>query len=72
MGTFRRGLAVSSASGAEASNPPKATTASPKVMKMFDAYVPEGQVNGAPESPPVPPWNTMARLMTSSTATSMR
>ena len=41
-------------------------------MKMFDASVPDGQVNGAAESPSAPPCSTTARLMTSNTATSIR
>ncbi len=71
IGTLRRGFAVSSASGADASKPPNATTASPKVMKMFDASVPVGHENGAADRPSAPPCARTAKLMISSTATSI-
>src|SRR6185437_869192 len=69
-GTLRRGLRVSSASGAAASNPPKASTASENAMKMSLVPDPLGQLNGVPDSPCAPPWTSTATASTSSSTTS--
>ena len=50
-GTLRRGLRVSSASGAAASNPPNASTASENAMKMSLVPDPPGQWNGVAGQP---------------------
>ena len=50
-GTLRRGLRVSSASGAAASNPPNASTASENAMKMSLVPDPPGQWNGVADRP---------------------
>ena len=69
-GTLRRGLRVSSASGAAASNPPKASTASEKAMKMSLVPDPPGQWNGVADSPSSPPLASTAMASASSSTTS--
>lgn len=49
IGTFRRGFCVSSANGAAASNPPKASTARLNVSRT--SVVPPGQLNGLATGP---------------------
>src|SRR5215472_13805827 len=66
-GTLRRGLRVSSASGAAASNPPKASTASENATNTSLALEPDGQWNGARDSPDAPP---LTRIVTASTTSS--
>ena len=67
-GTLRRGLRVSSASGAAASNPPKASTA--RLNASSTSLEPPGQVNGAEDRPLFPPRTRMVRLSASSSTTS--
>ena len=69
-GTLRRGLRVSSASGAAASNPPKASTARENAMKMSLVPDPPGQWNGVVESPCAPPLASTAMARASSSTTS--
>ena len=72
IGTLRRGFEVSSASGADASKPPNATTARLKARKMFVAPAPLGQANATADRPSDPPWKSTERLIISSTTTSIR
>ena len=68
MGTLRRGFWVSSASGAAASNPPKASTARLNVSST--SVEPCGQLNGVPDSPLWPPRARIVMLITRSRMTS--
>jgi hypothetical protein len=67
-GTVRRGLRVSSASGAAASNPPKASTA--RLNASSTSLEPPGQWNGVADSPEAPPRTRMVMLSASSSTTS--
>src|SRR6266851_5277624 len=69
IGTVRRGSLVSSASGAAASNPPKASTAKLNASSTSLA-LPPGQVNGVPDRPLAPPLARMVTLSASSSTTS--
>jgi len=69
IGTVRLGSRVSSASGAAASKPPKASTAKLNASSTSLA-LPPGQVNGVPERPLAPPLARMVRLSASSSTTS--
>ena len=68
IGTLRLGSRVSSASGAAASNPPKASTA--RLNASSTSLDPPGQVNGVADSPLAPPRTRIVRLSTSSSTTS--
>jgi hypothetical protein len=68
IGTLRRGLRVSSASGAAASKPPKASTA--RLNASRTSLEPPGQLNGAADRPLAPPRNRMVGLRASSRMTS--
>ena len=68
IGTLRRGLRVSSASGAAASNPPKASTA--RLNASSTSLEPPGQWNGVADRPLAPPLTRIVRLSASSSTTS--
>ena len=68
-GTVRRGLRVSSASGAAASNPPKASTARLNATSTSLAE-PLGHLNGTADRPLFPPLTRIVTLRTSSSTTS--
>src|SRR5215471_6641279 len=70
IGTLRLGSLVSSASGAAASNPPKASTARLNATSTSLPAPPDGQPNGVALSPSAPPRARIVTLLASSSTTS--
>ncbi len=70
IGTLRLGSRVSAASGAAASNPPKASTARLNASSTSCPLPPPGQRKGVADSPLAPPLARIVTLSTSSSTTS--